>query len=97
MNCNCECICKEKEQFCCEAFKNMERYYSSYTREHFFADDTILNFCPSCGSRVEKSLEDEWKSILMEEYNIEEDHCSVWNPMVPEEFKSDAWWRNRGL
>lgn len=95
MDCKCPCTCV-KEQYCCDTFKCMDKDYCSYKRI-FYLDCLPINFCPGCGKELPQSLDNEWKEVLMKEYGIEEDHCSIWNPMVPEEFKSDAWWKTRGL
>lgn len=97
MNCTCACTCVKEQQYCCDIFEEMDKDYCSYERTFYLPDCSPINFCPGCGKGMPKSLESEWKETLMKDYGIEEDHCSIWNPMVPEEFKSDAWWKNRGL
>ena len=75
----------------------MDKSYCEYTRIYWLPDDNIISFCPGCGKELPKSLQNEWYATLYKEYGIEGEHASIWNPMVPEEFKSDAWWKNRGL
>ena len=54
-------------------------------------------FCPWCGKRLPESLSDEFWDII-DKLEIDtsevplEDH-----PDMPEEFKSDEWWKKRGL
>jgi hypothetical protein len=50
-----------------------------------------IHFCPWCGTRLPKSLVDEWFAILDDE-RLEPD-----DPRVPEDMKTSAWWRQRGL
>jgi hypothetical protein len=51
-----------------------------------------IRFCPSCGHKFPESLRDEWYS------EIEKLGLEVWadRDKIPEKFKSDAWWKNRG-
>ncbi len=89
-------------EYCCIEFDKLIRNYDETIRVYTLIgwktpERVIIKFCPCCGKSLPKSLQNEWKEILMKEYGIEEDHCSIWNPMVSEEFKSDAWWKNRGL
>ncbi len=73
--------------------------YIPFTREYGVqaADHVIqmINFCPWCGERLPKSLRDEFFSALEKEYNIEADVGSLSN--VPPEFRTDEWWKKRGL
>lgn len=54
---------------------------SFYTLEH----------CPWDGERLPESVRDEWFRRL-EELGLEPE-----DPRVPEEMRSDAWWREAGL
>ena len=55
-----------------------------------------IEYCPWCSSQLPKDLIHEWFDILENEYKIEvPDSTTLTN--VPEEFKSDAWWKKRGL
>jgi hypothetical protein len=51
-----------------------------------------IHFCPWCGTKLPKSLVDEWFAILDDELGLEPD-----DPALPEEMKTSAWWRIRGL
>lgn len=57
----------------------------------------LLFYCPWCAQKLPKDLRDEFFEILEKEYGIEEDLNIFKNPHLPEEFKSDAWWKKRGL
>ena len=60
-----------------------------------------IDYCPFCGTRLPRSLEDEWDT------HLEDEHGLVWDEnkeyfddflkRVPDEFRSDEWWKKRGL
>jgi hypothetical protein len=59
-----------------------------------------IPYCPFCGSKLPELLVDErWDTILTElgpDYLPDDDN----NPPkkeLPEEFKTDEWWKKRGL
>lgn len=55
-------------------------------------------YCPWCGSILPKRLRDEFFDILEKEYGIDSDIFEVLhNPKLPEEFRTDEWWKKRGL
>ncbi|MBP9791625.1 MAG: hypothetical protein KBC27_00210 [Rickettsiales bacterium] len=55
-----------------------------------------IAYCPWCGKDLGKALNWEYFEILAKEYGIEDpDFVNFTN--VPEEFKTDAWWKKRGL
>jgi hypothetical protein len=49
-----------------------------------------ISFCPWCGSKLPASLRDLWFARL-DSLGLEPD-----DPRVPEEMKTDAWWRDIG-
>ncbi len=58
----------------------------------------VINYCPWCGKKLPISLREKYFDILEKEYGLDialgdiED-----NPNIPEEFKSDEWWKKRKL
>jgi len=56
-----------------------------------------LRFCPFCGKEFPLDLHDKLFEILEQEYTTEGLAQKVRAGNVPEEFKTDAWWKNRGL
>jgi hypothetical protein len=54
-------------------------------------------YCPWCGSQLAHSLRDEFFDVLKEEFGIETNLEILKDPSLPEEFKSDLWWKKRGL
>ena len=97
----------ESEDFCCHNMnyyvkKNKEIQYDSSIRKFFMIIDDpdgthqLLFFCPWCGSKLPEVLEEEWGDILEKEYGIK-DPCWDEEHLVPKEFKTDEWWKKRGL
>ena len=50
----------------------------------------LINYCPWCGTRLPKSLRDEWFDEVFA-LGLEPD-----DPKLPERYKSDEWYRNKG-
>lgn len=77
--------------------------YSPICREYelpLFDSDNVVQgifYCPWCGKKLPQDLRDEWFDILRNEYNIEPEYDVLKDKNIPEEFKSDAWWKKRGL
>lgn len=57
----------------------------------------LIYYCPWCGAKLPKSLGDEFYDILEREYNMSPGFDIQSDPNIPQEFKSDEWWRKRGL
>ncbi|MCC7415360.1 MAG: hypothetical protein IT346_04725 [Epsilonproteobacteria bacterium] len=53
----------------------------------------MIYYCPWCGMKLPSDLYDEFFAILESEYNIDDTD----NPRIPQEFKSDEWWKKRRL
>ena len=58
-----------------------------------------VDYCPFCGSRLPRSLWDEWLTCLEDEYHLikGEELLKDFLTRVPPEFRSDEWWKKRGL
>lgn len=94
------------QKYCCKdmEFHINERekliYYSDAKRYYAlnFSRDTIqlIDYCPWCGNLLPKSLMKEWSKTLRNEYAIE-DPAFADPQEIPEEFKTDEWWKKRGL
>jgi hypothetical protein len=70
---------------------------------YFYMMDTpnlVISYCPFCGAKLPNHLIDErWSTILDElgpEY-LPDDDCNPPKKELPPEFKSDEWWKKRGL
>ncbi len=56
----------------------------------------VLSFCPWCGYKLKPSLHREFYEILEKEYGISIPDITNFSNL-PEEFKTDEWWKKRGL
>lgn len=55
-------------------------------------------YCPYCGTKLPASLDgakDEYRNEL--EKAVGKEYCDIKPEDIPEEFKSDEWWKKRGL
>ena len=52
-----------------------------------------IKFCPWCGSKLPENLTEARAKIIFDEMNLD----SYEDPRLPEEFKTDEWWKKRGL
>ncbi len=83
-------------------YRQRYREYFIYTNEEERHPDEPFNmladifYCPWCGTKLPKSLPDEWDDILEKEYGIEDPTDSD-REKVPAEFWTDEWWKKRGL
>ncbi len=99
------------EQHCCEmmdmflADPRIPLFYSSLYREYDIAllykgKITALQglfYCPWCRTKLPKSVREEWFEILAKEYHLDDPYCDEQEKLIPKEFKSDEWWKKRGL
>lgn len=56
-------------------------------------------YCPYCGAKLPKELEDyDMEPFLRTEYGWTDEDCWGYpRRELPEEFKTDEWWKKRGL
>lgn len=54
-----------------------------------------INHCPWYGTKLELNIRDVWVEILENEYEIKEPYLN--RDKIPKEFKTDEWWKKRGL
>ena len=71
-------------------------YYSMTLRDDEYSTSCQLYYCPWCGIKLPQSLDGVWSKTLKAEYGLD-DPIFDDADKVPEEFKSDEWWRKRGL
>lgn len=58
----------------------------------------LIKHCPWCGTKLLKGLRREWFDVLEKEYGIKVDIGGYKSSKeIPAEFKSDEWWKKRGL
>lgn len=71
-------------------------YFNEETRPRIGDLMSDIYHCPWCGEKFLKGLSGEWFDILEQEYNIL-DPSDKDRKRVPPEFKTDEWWKKRGL
>jgi hypothetical protein len=99
--------------YCCSTFRDFVEdgkiEYDPVFREYiFFIKDkthenpdavgaSIFFYCPYCGAKIPSSLcaNDEYFDALEEA--VGKEFCDIKEEEIPEEFKSDEWWKKRGL
>ena len=92
--------CREMTQFTSDP--RVQIIYSPRVREYYIplksqiAVQTIY-YCPWCGKKLPDGLDNKLDEILKEEYNIKASDDFEKTPGLPEEFKTDEWWKKRGL
>ena len=96
-----------KEKFCCEDMescvnnKDWVIEYNRVTKSYLLScRDYItlrMKYCLFCGTKLPKDLNDELHDILVEELAIEDPDYGNNDPRIPPEFKTDEWWKKRGL
>jgi hypothetical protein len=79
-------------------------FYRPYLREYYMPmkrTTTIqcIFFCPWCGIRLPKDLSNEFFDIFYDELKLRlvKNLGTLETPGLPEEFKTDEWWKKRGL
>jgi hypothetical protein len=77
------------------------RYYTmsvpqSHAVKNIVWPDYDVSFCPYCGAKLPNDLVDERVDILEQEYGITDPYIKQ-KKLIPAEFKTDEWWKKRGL
>jgi|GEM_PF-974377 len=97
--------------YCCEDFiKNciadfrslwdynpVKRYFFTIHRTRTTREGEKYSECWHCRKEWPKDLSKEYDKILDKEFGITPDSDAYKNNDVPEEFKTEEWWRKRGL
>ena len=85
-------------------YESSIRSYTFLLREDnkYIGVNQRLWYCPWCGTKLPEDLGDEWDEALKTEYNLTindfVDKKGRWDESkIPEEFKTDEWWKKRGL
>ena len=77
-------------------YDNSTRSYNFLRLNHPDGTHQVLWYCPWCGSELPKELGEVWCDILEKEFNIS-DPFDKEKDKVPQEFRTDEWWKKRGL
>ena len=95
---------------CCESLiRSIEqkefKFYPEYRGIclYFFDEENdtygqhFIKFCPYCGTKMPNDLyaSDAYCDALEEA--VGKEYCDITEDEIPEEFKSDVWWKKRGL
>ncbi len=54
-------------------------------------------FCPGCGEKLRESLRNTYIETLKKEFNINLPITYEKEKIIPEEFRSNKWWKKRNL
>jgi hypothetical protein len=93
--------CKDMRQFLDDPRDPI--FYDPVVREYYVHQKNAttritFSFCPWCGHKLPSRLRAELMDILIEEYKLDVPIFEVKSsPEVPGEFKTDEWWKKRGL
>jgi len=72
-----------------------------YRGDEFTGLEKELWYCPWCGKKLPEKLSHKMEEILEQEYGITAKDWDApgWddNIHLPEEFRTDEWWKKRGL
>lgn len=79
--------------------------YNPQLREYFIpllwkgksVANQCLFYCPWCGDALPASLRNQYFDILATEYGVDDPFDPQQKKLIPDEFNSDAWWKNRNL
>jgi hypothetical protein len=72
------------------------RDYLFTLRNHSDGNYQSVIYCPWCGKKLPKSLNKEWCAIIKEKFGLDYVLKEDWD-RLPKEFKTEEWWRKRGL
>ena len=80
------------------------KLYVQYRGVLYFWDETdkeygeyFMQYCPFCGDKLPQHLyaSVEYKNAL--EKAVGKEFCNITEDEIPEEFKTDEWWKKRGV
>jgi uncharacterized protein DUF6980 len=58
---------------------------------------SCIDYCPWCGKKLPEYLGQKFNEIFKQEYGVDFEYEMLTNKEFPEEFKTDEWWKKRGL
>ena len=97
--------------YCCDLMRicledmRVQIKYNPILREYFipllYKEELVAKqgivYCPWCATLLPKSLRDIYYEIMDSEYGVDDPEDPNQQKRIPEEFKTDAWWKKRGL
>jgi len=69
----------------------------SYLKKNEVSMSYAINNCPCCGKAFPQSLSDEWYDIVEEKFGITDFFDKKQLKKITKDFKTDEWWKKRGL
>lgn len=99
---------KQKKMHCCDLMEmfvadaKVPLKYYSILREYalllkYSPAVQLIFYCPWCSQKLPISLRETYFDILEKEHGITPELDIQNDPNIPEEFKSDEWWKKRKL
>ncbi len=88
--------CCEEMTFHIHEMEKIMRYFPKFRSYGIKVDESVTQgiiYCPWCGTKLPRDLTSELAHIVFEELKLDDFR----DPRLPEEFKTDEWWRKRGL
>jgi hypothetical protein len=91
-----------QDQDCPLSYSADVRYYTMSAPKPLMKKNDVwpcytVSFCPNCGSQLPNDLVEERMNILENEYGIDDPYDPKQKKLIPQEFKTDEWWKKRGL
>jgi len=68
-----------------------------YLKKNEVCMSFLIKHCPWCGSLFPSSLSDEWYDIVEEKFGITDFFDKKQLKKITKDFKTDEWWKKRGL
>lgn len=56
-----------------------------------------IEYCPRCATKLPESLEEKWSMIIKRKFKLSGLLTEKQKKLIPEEYKTDEWWKKRGL
>lgn len=99
---------KENNEYCCttmvqsvddpEVPISYHSVFREYSLDLNFPASKRIDYCPWCSTKLPSSVRNNFFDILEHEYKIDDGILEIFsNKWLPEEFKSDIWWKKRKL
>lgn len=83
-----------KEDELCFKYIPRTRDYCIFVKKEYGGSLCGIDYCPWCGNKLRYSLRNELGEILFDELHLD---SFFDDPKMPEEFKTDEWWKKRNL
>lgn len=99
--------CKEmeyliKDELAPIAYEASTRSYGLTIPQYYLQPNELcisfyIMHCPWCGKQLPSNLADEWSEIVRSQFGITDELDQDQLKTLPEEFRTDQWWKKRGL